>query len=435
MNKTKFEKYLYNFFICILFLIAIFGRPFTGLFIFGFRLGEILVGLGTVVLLINLFKLKENNQLRELIIPHAMLLLIFIFYIIYDSFENFSTYSFKASSFIWMISYVYIGFSISQIKNINKIFPYFIIPLTLGFIFSFYSYPNIFIQFFNNYSDKFDFPKGSDLLLLLILSNYLLRNYFRNKDLYFYYFFISFSIFIPGLLFKSKGAFLPAVLWVLVEIILQRKYLVRHYIKSIFLIIVAILLFISSTLFIWGNLDFFKIAEKPEIEITEVISESLTNNIEKNKTNEIFYSLYIQDNRLYSTNITANWRLQIWQDVYHDLIAENKILFGYGYFEIIPAMDMVERRGTDGTNENVHNFSVNILARSGLIGLSIYIYLIYKLILMYFKKHNNYQIIHFIFPVLLTSFFDSSLESVRFPIIFYTFVGLIIGLENKYNNT
>ena len=116
MNKTKFEKYLYNFFICILFLIAIFGRPFTGLFIFGFRLGEILVGLGTVVLLINLFKLKENNQLRELIIPHAMLLLIFIFYIITNSFENFSTYSFKASSFIWMISYVYIGFSISQIK-------------------------------------------------------------------------------------------------------------------------------------------------------------------------------------------------------------------------------------------------------------------------------------------------------------------------------
>ena len=53
---------------------------------------------------------------------------------------------------------------------------------------------------------------------------------------------------------------------------------------------------------------------------------------------------------------------------------------------IIPAMDMVERRGTDGTNENVHNFSVNILARSGLIGLSIYIYLIYKLILMYFKN-------------------------------------------------
>ena len=209
----------------------------------------------------------------------------------------------------------------------------------------------------------------------------------------------------------------------------------KHYIKTIVLIIASILLFISSTLFIWGNLDFFKIAEKPEIEITDIISESLTNNIEKNKANEIFYSLYIQDNRLYSTNITANWRLQIWQDVYHDLIAENKILFGYGYFEIIPAMDMVERRGTDGTNENVHNFSVNILARSGLIGLSIYIYLIYKLILMYFKKHNNYQIIHFIFPVLLTSFFDSSLESVRFPIIFYTFVGLIIGLENKYNNT
>ena len=50
---------------------------------------------------------------------------------------------------------------------------------------------------------------------------------------------------------------------------------------------------------------------------------------------------------------------------------------------------------------------------------------------IYNEKENNYQIIHFIFPLLLTSFFDSSMESVRFPFITYTFIGFFIGHEKE----
>ena len=38
--------------------------------------------------------------------------------------------------------------------------------------------------------------------------------------------------------------------------------------------------------------------------------------------------LYIIDGRIYSNDVTSNWRLQIWQDVIEDLIKKNKILFG-----------------------------------------------------------------------------------------------------------
>ena len=39
------------------------------------------------------------------------------------------------------------------------------------------------------------------------------------------------------------------------------------------------------------------------------------------------------------------------------------ILFGYGYKDKIPAMNIEERQGIDLKNENVHNNFVNILAR------------------------------------------------------------------------
>ena len=161
------------------------------------------------------------------------------------------------------------------------------------------------------------------------------------------------------------------------------------------------------------------------------MSDTLTKNVQKNQTNEIFYSFYISDNRLFSTNNTANWRLQIWQDVYYDLLENGKLVTGYGYFEIIPAMDTPVRQGNDGTNEHVHNFLVNILARAGLLGVLGYIILLYQIIKIYNEKENNYQIIHFIFPLLLTSFFDSSMESVRFPFITYTFIGFFIGHEKE----
>ena len=80
------------------------------------------------------------------------------------------------------------------------------------------------------------------------------------------------------------------------------------------------------------------------------------------------------------------------------------IIFGYGYDSGIPAMERVDRKGIDGTNIHVHNYFVNILARGGLIHLSLmilfYIFLISKLINL--KNRNN--VVAFIFAALFVSF-------------------------------
>ena len=427
LSKKLFE-YIYIF---LIFSIVFLGRPFTGIILFGFRLGEILVGAGLILFFGIALKFKLFKDLSQIFYTHLSLVILFFAYVLFNGFGQFDTYIFKSSSFIWMISYIYLGYFLSKIHNISNTFLLFSIPLFLIFVFSFYKYPQFLIDFFTNYSDKFDFPKGSDLLLLLVLSNYLIKNYINNKEYYFWYFFITFSVFLPGLLFKSKGAFLPAALIVIVELVSMRKFLISNYFKSAFALLIGVLLFISSTLFIWGDLTFGRIAEIEEDEISNIVSDTLSKNVKKNETDEIFYSFYFSENRLFSTNNTANWRLQIWQDVYYDLLEQNKLLFGYGYFEIIPAMDTPVRQGNDGTNEHVHNFMINILARAGILGVVAYLFLIYQIIKLYYEKQDDYQILNFIFPLLLTSFFDSSLESVRFPFITYTFIGFFIGYQKE----
>ena len=427
LSKKLFE-YIYIF---LIFSIVFLGRPFTGIIFFGFRLGEVLVGFGLILFFGIALKFKLFKDLSQIFYTHLLLVILFFAYVLFNGFGQFDTYIFKSSSFIWMISYIYLGYFLSKIHNISNTFLLFSIPLLLIFVFSFYKYPQFLIDFFTNYSDKFDFPKGSDLLLLLVLSNYLIKNYINNKEYYFWYFFITFSIFLPGLLFKSKGAFLPAALIVIVELVSMRKFLIKNYFKSAFALILGVLLFISSTLFIWGDLTFGRIAEIEEDEISTIVSDTLSKNVKKNETDEIFYSFYFSENRLFSTNNTANWRLQIWQDVYYDLLEQNKLLFGYGYFEIIPAMDTPVRQGNDGTNEHVHNFMINILARAGILGVVAYLFLIYQIIKLYYEKQDDYQILYFIFPLLLTSFFDSSMESVRFPFITYTFIGFFIGYQKE----
>ena len=82
--------------------------------------------------------------------------------------------------------------------------------------------------------------------------------------------------------------------------------------------------------------------------------DSLSAIVEERNTTEAF-SFYVEGKDCIR-NVTANWRLQIWQDIIQDLDETDNVLFGYGYNKIIPAMDDKERRGSDGKNENVHNY-------------------------------------------------------------------------------
>jgi len=155
----------------------------------------------------------------------------------------------------------------------------------------------------------------------------------------------------------------------------------------------------------------------------EKTASNLGSIVDSKNTRVIFSSFYIEDGRLYSTEHNANWRLEIWQDVIFNLSNNNKLLTGYGYSSIIPEMELSHRQGSDGSNENVHNFLINILARGGVLSLIPFLTFVSFLLIISKKISKNNLIIVYIISVFIISFFDATNESVRYPFIFYTFMG------------
>ena len=131
---------------------------------------------------------------------------------------------------------------------------------------------------------------------------------------------------------------------------------------------------------------------------------------------------YFENNRLFSSDGNLNWRLQIWQDIFRDM-SGTTLLVGYGYHDIIPAMDSDQRTGQDRTNINVHNYFVHILSRGGLIHLASVI----AICTYFFKNLNlklNKRLFLLIIPLIFNSLFDPSMENAHYPIILFLTIGL-----------
>ena len=114
---------------------------------------------------------------------------------------------------------------------------------------------------------------------------------------------------------------------------------------------------------------------------------------------------------------------------FFNLRDKNLLLTGYGYTEKIPEMTLSHRQGSDGSNENVHNFIVNIIARGGHISYPIYYFLI--LLGINLERRQQRQSYIHVYLSVLQSFFDATNESVRYPFIFYTFLGYFLNNLDK----
>ena len=431
--KNRISKALeFTSFITIL-MLMIFSRSLTGLYLFGFRLGELLVGFGiflAFLLSINHLINKEYRY-KELNKYFLIILLLFFISLFFNNGNILNLYTYKSSSYIWTIPYLFLGINFFNLIN-RKYFQYALVTIPfLIYIFGTINYPSIFQSFFVANSDKFEFQKASDILIVVLIGLVVAKTKLLSKKNYLIYFFSLTGLFIPLFLFMSKGSLLAFIFYFLFEIVLYFKFLKANIRKFTICLMVGFLFFSFSTLNIWGDFSF----TKPQSLFGLLDNSSELNIADKfvdlYKTKAIDFEhpdkiIYLIDGRVYSNDVTFNWRLQIWQDVIYDLTTKNQIIFGYGYNEIIPAMDDVERRGTDGTNENVHNYFINILARGGLLQLSFFIFAYYLVIKNYFKNKEKLYASQFLVSVLVVSFFDSSMESVRFPIIFYTISGCFI---------
>tara|TARA_B100001250_G_scaffold178827_1_gene153742 strand:- start:7736 stop:9112 length:1377 start_codon:yes stop_codon:yes gene_type:complete len=415
-------------------LYLLFGRPYSGLYFSSFRLGELLIGffllLNLLILFLPVKYLKTNiNYNDQIIYVYKLIILSFFIVLLLNNGDITNLYSYKSSSYIWMAGALM--FSSYLVENIfNKKMIFIMIVFYLVYQFSTIHYPESLISFFETYSDKFDFQKGSDLLIIYVVSILFIQRNMQNKFTAFAIFLTSSSILLPLFLFKSKGAFLPAIIFIIYYLYLCRRIMTVKIMKTLAISFLSLVLFIVSTFEVYGNLNFKKMGmdgynsaeELSQLFTFNELDKGLTAITTEKNTDKFFLSFFVMDGRLYSREMMANWRLEIWQDILRDLNNENRFLKGYGYNEIIPAMDLVHRRGTDGTNENPHNFLFYILARGGLIQLLLFSALYIQLIIFYYKKFKNLNILIYLIPILTTSLFDASMESIRFPLIFYSFL-------------
>jgi len=307
--------------------------------------------------------------------------------------------------------------------------------MVLPFLHYFFStgyFPNFIIDFFNNYSDKFEFTKASDIMLSLLVSNILSFKYIKSNLFKMIYFSISVSSLLPLLLLMSRGSFVSAVLFLSITIFYYRVYFIKNIKSSLLLFLLFLLSFTLSTYNV-NDVDFsfnigFGEANSEELSVVENV-KSIS---KKNDTRKAFLSLYISDGRLMSIDNTTNWRLDIWQDVFYDMKDKNILIKGYGHNEIIPVMtdpSAPGRLGRDGLNENVHNYFVNIFARGGLFQLIMFIGFYLTLINYWRKSFSNLSILIFIIPVLFNSTLDMSMEGVQYPIVFFSFLGYLLSTE------
>ena len=256
-----------------LLLLFLFARTFTGVNIFGFRLGEYLIGGSLVllilhVLLIPLFNRKYILDDKSLNIVISILILSFFVFLVINNNDFLNEFIYKTSSYIWSIGAVSIGYLyLSYFKF--KIYRFDIV-LTLLSLFVIYIFSTRGISENNqnillNFTDKFEYPKGSDLLLVFIFVFYI----YAVKSDYSKASFINLcfmtSIYVPLFLVKSRSGFISLIIFLLILLPKYVKYFKKFDRYILLTILISIILLLISTSWVVSR----------DISIDEEIEEEL----------------------------------------------------------------------------------------------------------------------------------------------------------------
>jgi hypothetical protein len=217
--NLKFSvKFLFHLIFINIILTLIFTRSFMGIYILNFRLGELIVAFGLLVVvsyLLYVFIKKDVMLLNFPILNYFLLIIVFIFVVFMSSGSLLAQYTFKSSSFIWMTGYLFIGFLLFKSNDLNRYHKYALIltPFVI-YIFNSGNYPNFIMYFFQQYSDKFQFNKGSDVLMALIFCSYLLKD-LLSKENFLIFINLNSAILLPLFLTLSRASFFSAIIFVL----------------------------------------------------------------------------------------------------------------------------------------------------------------------------------------------------------------------------
>ena len=182
------------------------------------------------------------------------------------------------------------------------------------------------MDFFLSISDKYEPHKGSDILIMTLVPLYFVNRCFENRRASLNYCLFISALFLPLLLYKSRGAFIAFSIFLIIELYNLRDSFKSSTLKNSSVIIATIFIFILSSFIVTEN----------EVQIDSVgstVTELATYRIPDREKE--FIPIFILDGRIYSSDSNLNWRFQIWQDVIEDMREENIFLSGYGFNEKI----------------------------------------------------------------------------------------------------
>ena len=430
--NEKLNSAIQLFFFTFFLATMLFNRSFIGIYIFGFRLGELLTGLGLLIAII--FFLLPKKYLSDFFFNdlqfYCLKFIVLSFFVvgIFTNADFTNLYTYKSSSYIWTTFFLFIGL-ITNLKSrfkLDQVYKLFLVVPFFTYLFSSGNYPNMLIDFFNIFSDKFQFLKASDIFIGYASINFLNKYYIKSQNMRFLYFMITSGLMLPLLLFASRGSFLGVVIYMIFELVYSRRYIYNNKSRVFIYFLISLIFFSFSVLRIdRTELNRPSIADLIEVATPSNVTESITSLAQEKDTVRVIFSFYTHYGRLESTDPTANWRLDIWQDVIFDIIKYEKVNTGYGYNEIFPQMldpTAPGRLGRDGMNEHVHNYFVNIFARGGIFQLLLFLIFHFSLVLFWKKENQNYQILMYMIPTIVVSLLDITLEGVQFPLIYYFFL-------------
>jgi hypothetical protein len=436
-NQNIFIYLLAIFYLLILFLTTVFGRPFVGFYIFNQQIGKGFVLIGALFLLNTIFlnyifKNKFEVTFKSVINFSLLIFFGFLLNLVVNGF-NTDTYIFKSSSYIWSLGYFFIGYYF--LSKLKKELVLLVVSLSAiaNYFISIINYPNFIIDIFISNSDKFQLVKAADSLLIFILLNFFIEKYLKSSEnIKFAVLIFSFGLFLPYYIYQSRGSLLAALLFFSLSLLGYRKFIFKNILISIIYSVIAFLLFYGSSY----SIAFISVGDEllPD-NFSDANAGIIDNILTEKEPRSGFLTFYIEDSRLKSLDATTDWRLDIWQDLIDDLILKNKLLIGFGYlepFEIMNDPAQPGRLGRDGLNEHVHNYFFNILGRGGILQLLLFIFFYISIFKLWIKK--NYKKIDFIklfLPILIVSSLDVTMEGVHFPFIFLSFLGYI--LSSDYN--
>ena len=217
---TKF-KFTFSIFVKIfIFSLFLLARTFTGLTIFGNRLGEYIIGGALLLLLIfsiliPVFKKKYFLDSKSINLFLVLLISSFVFMNILNNVSFSEEIIYKTSSYIWSFGALAIGYYIlnDKIFEIKNVIPIYLFGLFIIYLYSTRGISENLQNYLLNFTDKFEYPKGSDILLAFVFVFYvfLTRKQFSKHS--FIVFLFTLSLFAPLLMVKSRSGFFSIVIF------------------------------------------------------------------------------------------------------------------------------------------------------------------------------------------------------------------------------